>query len=131
MVSIKSSIQKKPQYLAKDKIKIMEIQLEQWIVIVGVLSPFVTALAAKSGTPDWFKGVLSICTAVVAGVVNQLLTDGSFDLTNALTDASAVWSTHLLTWLGISSAAVAAVHEKTKDAGVALPAAVSSFFNKA
>jgi len=109
----------------------MEVHLEQWIVIVGAISPFLTAVAARGGTPNWFKGLISIAVATAAGLINQSFAAGSFDLTTALTDASAVWGTHLLTWLGISSAAVAVVHEKTKTAGIPLPDAVESFFNKA
>ena len=109
----------------------MEVNLEQWIVIVGTLTPFLTAVAAKKGTPDWFKGVLSIAAALAAGFINQYFAAGSFDFTTAFADASAVWGTHLLTWLGISSAAVAVVHEKTKEVGIPLPEAVDSFFSEA
>lgn len=98
------------------------INIEPWVVLVGVLTPFLTAVAAKLNTPDWWKGLLSITWAAIAGVIGGFVDSPSgFDWDVAWADAAAVWSTHLLTWLGLTRDAARKVHEATADLGFNAP----------
>lgn len=100
----------------------MEVDLTAWVVVVGALTPFLTAIAAKLDSPDWWKGVLSLSWAVIAGVVSGFVdAPSTFELSTALADGAAVWGTHLLTWLGISSFAVAKLNESTATLGIRNP----------
>ena len=98
------------------------INIEPWVVIVGALTPFLTAVAAKLNTPDWWKGLLSITWAAIAGIVGGFVDAPSgFDWSLAWADGAGVWSTHLLTWLGISAAAVDKLHVATAQIGLGKP----------
>jgi hypothetical protein len=100
----------------------LSINLQDWVVLLGTVTPFLTAIAAKLNTPDWWKGLLSITWAVAAGVVNQWFdSSGGFDLGMVADNAFSIWLVHLLSWLGVSRDAARKVHEATSNLGVAPP----------
>lgn len=100
----------------------LSINLQDWVILIGAVTPFLTAIAAKLNTPDWWKGLLSITWAVVAGVVNQWFSSkGGFDWTTALSDGASIWLVHLMTWLGVSRDAARKLHEATAHSGIGPP----------
>ena len=99
------------------------IDITPWVAIVGALTPFLTAIAAKLNTPDWWKGLLSFSWAAIAGVISGFVDNPSdaFEWGEAVSDGAGVWATHLLTWLGLTSEAVRRLHESTSSIGLKNP----------
>lgn len=78
------------------------------IALIGVITPFITAVVTRVHTPDWKKGVISITLASIVGLIGGMI-DASgtgFDWRMALNDGIAVWGTHLLTYFGITATMV-------------------------
>lgn len=77
------------------------------IALIGIITPFITAICSKVRTSDWQKGIISITQASIVGILGAAFTSKSgFDWTVALNDGIAVWGTHLLTYFGITSTMV-------------------------
>lgn len=92
------------------------------LLLVGAISPFITAIAAKVNTPNWWKGVISITTSALTGVFQGFWAAGAdFDVDSAVGTAVAVWATHLLTYFGISEDAVQRLHRATSNIGLPSP----------
>lgn len=99
-------------------------QIESLSLLFGALTPFITAVSVKAETPDWFRGIVSMTLAVLAGAIVSYINapvDETIDLGQTLHNAAATWTTHLLTWLGISSTAVRKLNERTADLGFGRP----------
>jgi len=91
------------------------------LFLIGALLPFVTALVTKFKTPDWQKGLVSMIGACLAGTAISALSDGTITWETWAQDSVTIWLTHLATWLGVSSQAVAKLNQATGRYGIRLP----------
>lgn len=80
------------------------LQLDTTLVLLGLATPFLTALLAKARIPDWQSGLISV--AVTAAVV--LLKQGLVD--NTLT-----WATFINGWIQILGAHMGSYFLGTSD----------------
>lgn len=69
------------------------LQLDTTLVLLGLVTPFLTALLAKGRIPDWQSGLISV--AVTSAVV--LLKQG-------LVDDTLTWATFINGWIQIMGA---------------------------
>jgi hypothetical protein len=97
------------------------------VMLLGAITPFITAVAARLRTPDWFKGLISITLAAAVGIVSAILDapEGStIEWQTAIENGGGVWAVHLMTYFGITSDMVKKLHDTTKTVGISLPAKV-------
>lgn len=88
-----------------------------FIVLLGALTPFLTAIVTKLQDPDWFKGLVSLTASVALGLVGSLESSGEIVLSDVITNGLSVWGLHLMTYFGISKEAVSKVAKVSQRFG--------------
>jgi len=86
------------------------------IALIGLITPFLTAILTRVHTPDWKKGILSITQASIIGMAAAAFSAGpGFNWTVALNDGIAVWGTHLLSYFGVTATMVGRLNAAITD----------------
>ena len=85
--------------------------LDEATVIIGLLTPFVTALVAAASTRvreanDWVRGTVSVLAAAAAGVVISASQSAGLEAAEATDQATGILAVHLTTWLMVTQTAV-------------------------
>ena len=83
----------------------MELELQESVgivVLLGALTPFLTAILTRLRDPDWFKGLVSLTSAVVIGAVASAVESDGLALEETLQNAGAVWIVHLMSYFGLT-----------------------------
>lgn len=99
------------------------------IMLLGVLTPFATAIIAKMRTPDWWKGLISITLSAGVGIVSALFDapDGStIEWSTAVANGFGVYLLHLASYFGITSDMVHRLNRVTSAFGIGPPRKLSS-----
>jgi len=87
-------------------------------VIIGLFTPFLTAIVIRAKDHDWIKGAVSILAAVVAGIVISAGHDAGFDLNDTINQATGIVSIHIVSWLMVTGALVKRVSDRTAGFGL-------------
>ena len=82
---------------------------------IGVLIPFVTAIVKKAGSPDWQSGLITVTVTALYAALDELTAGGvdTFDVETFAATFLSVWTTALLSWLGLTSDATNKVMGRT------------------
>lgn len=81
------------------------------IMALGVLTPFVTAVLTKLRDPNWWKGVVSLTTAIAIGAFAEIQGAGldAAQVSDIVANSLVVWGFHLMTFFGLTEDMVAKV----------------------
>jgi len=86
--------------------------LDEATVVIGLITPFVTALVAAVSTRvrlanGWVRGVISVLAAAAAGTVISIGQSAGFEAAVAADQATGILAVHLASFLMVSRTAVA------------------------
>lgn len=91
------------------------------LVLLGALTPMLTAILTRLRDPDWFKGLVSMTAVVGVGVLSSFENSGEFTLSEVLQSGAAAWGVHLATYFGVTKDMVTNLSKATvKFAPIAL-----------
>ena len=96
----------------------MEFAINELAILVGMVTPFITAVTTKVNEKDWFKGLVSMTLALAGGAAIAATESGGVELASTLENGVTVWAFHLMSYFGISKDAVADVAAKTRSFGL-------------
>lgn len=86
-----------------------------FLVFLGALTPFLTAVLTRLRDPEWFKGVVSLTVAAVAGAFAAIQDSGldAVSVQEIVQHGFAVWLVHLMTYFGLTKDAVTKLAKST------------------
>jgi len=83
------------------------------LVLLGAITPFVTAVLTKMRDPEWKKGLVSMILVAATGIWAEAQSGDVFSTVEAVQAGAVAWLIHLGTYFGITSEMVARLHKAT------------------
>lgn len=96
------------------------IGIDTWLAIIGLVTPFATAVLTKVGTPSIYMTLVSGALAGLAALTVEGLQDGELTWQRWLNGAIQILVFHLLSWKFLSGP-VEATQAATANTGLPLP----------
>ena len=80
-----------------------------YLVLLGLVTPFLTAVLTKLRDPDWFKGLVSLAGAAAVGLFVEMQQVGldAVELRGVIESAVAAFGVHLMSYFGVTKDMVA------------------------
>ena len=78
------------------------ITVDQWVVLLGLVVPFVTAVIKRFGSPDWFSTLITAALSSIVALTVEGLQAGDLTFDRWLNSAIVCFVTALVSWLATS-----------------------------
>lgn len=78
------------------------VSVDQWVVLCGLVVPFVTALIKRFGSPDWFSTLITAALSSIVALTVEGLQAGDLTFDRWLNSAIVAFVTALVSWLATS-----------------------------
>lgn len=94
--------------------------LDEVTVIIGLITPFVTALVAavsmkvREGN-EWVRGAVSVIAVAASAAVISIGQSAGFELSEAVDQGSGIIAIHIASWLMVTKTAVEKFRDNVAD----------------
>lgn len=78
------------------------VSVDQWVVLLGLVIPFVTALIKRYGAPDWVSTIITGALAAIVAFTVEGLQAGDLTFDRWANSAGVAFVTALVSWLATS-----------------------------
>lgn len=91
------------------------VDVKTWVLLAGVITPFVTALLTRSTASENTKAAVSAAVIALVALLTTSLQDGSLTVEKWFNGSLQILAAHLATWL-MAGKTIARVNEATPGA---------------
>ena len=93
------------------------------LLILGTVTPFVTAVLTKLRDPDWWKGLVSLTSAAAIGLFAEIQNVGldAVEAADVVRNGLLVWGVHLMAYFGVTKDMVSKFAQLPSVVKMALP----------